>query len=142
MADPARVANIVNQYGPLLEREFFVKDFGVTGDGVTDDYPKINRALSKMASAGGGTLYFPRGTYLMSSALVPVSGVNIQGAGRDVTIIKGQGIGPAPLNMSLVIAATFTGGNHLDNLVGTAVTYPIDAPIEGANTIKTTTNAN
>ncbi len=119
-----------------------VKTVGAKGDGVADDYSIINGAITVMAAAGGGTLFFPAGTYLMSSALVPVSGVNIQGAGRDVTIIKGQGIGLSPFNCSMVIAATFTGGNHQENLSGTAITYPIDAPIEGTNTVKTTTNAN
>src|SRR5258706_7873550 len=119
-----------------------VKTVGAKGDGVADDYSIIKGAITVMAAAGGGTLFFPAGTYLMSSALVPVSGVNIQGAGRDVTIIKGQGIGLSPFNCSMVIAATFTGGNHQENLSGTAITYPIDAPIEGTNTVKTTTNAN
>src|SRR5258706_8893656 len=119
-----------------------VKSFGAVGNGVVDDYPAIKAADAAVASASGGMLYFPAGTYFVSLALQPSSGVNYQGAGKDVTIIKGAGLGPAPFNMSLVISATFTGGNHLDNLVGTAVTYPINAPTEGANTITTTTAAN
>ncbi len=118
-----------------------VKDRGAKGDGVTDDYPVINTAVGAVAAAGGGTLYFPPGTYAMSSALVPVSGVNIQGAGPAATIIKNTATGPPPFNMGLLISASFTGGNHLDNPTGTAITYPINAPTEGANTITTTAAA-
>src|SRR5712664_2196208 len=121
---------------------FNVKAFGAKVDGVADDLPAFNAASSAAVASGGGTVLIPAGTLFTSLALQLPSGVNLQGAGKDVTILKGAGLGPAPLNMSLVIAATFTGGNHLDNLVNTAITYPIDPPTEGANTIKTTTNAN
>jgi polygalacturonase len=40
-----------------------VKSFGATGDGRTIDSPAINRAIEAAASAGGGTVYFPAGTY-------------------------------------------------------------------------------
>src|SRR5258706_290494 len=119
-----------------------VKSFGVVGNGITDDYLTIKAADAAVASAGGGMLFFPAGTYFSSLAVQPSSGVNYQGAGRDVTIIKGQGVGPAPFNSSLVIAATYTGGNQQNNLTGTAITYPIDPPTEGTNTVKTTTNSN
>ncbi len=118
-----------------------VKSFGAVGDGVTDDFLSINAAISAVSAAGGGILFFPAGTYFTSLAVQPSSGVNLQGAGRDVTIIKGGGVGPPPFNSSLVIAATFTGGNHQDNLTGTAITYLINAPTEGTNTITTTTHA-
>lgn len=124
---------------PSVPTTVNVKSLGVAGDGITDDYLAINAAIQSTATFGGGTLYFPAGTYFTSLAVQPVSGVNLQGAGKDITIIKGQGFGPAPFNMSLVIASTFTGGNHQDNLVNTAITYLINAPTEGTNTITTTT---
>ena len=45
-----------------------VKDFGAVGDGSTDDTAAIQAAITAMPAAGGG-LYFPAGTYLVSSAL-------------------------------------------------------------------------
>src|SRR6266478_6091087 len=116
--------------------------YNAKGDGVADDLQAIKSADAAAVAAGGGAVYFPAGTYFTSLALQPSSGVNYQGSGKDVTIIKGAGLGPAPLNMSLVISATFTGGNHLDNLTGTTITYPINAPTEGTNTVTTTTPAN
>ncbi|KAH7884163.1 glycoside hydrolase family 55 protein [Phlebopus sp. FC_14] len=56
-----------------------VKDFGAKGDGVTDDTAAINAAMSSGGRCGGGScasstltpaiVYFPRGTYLVSSAI-------------------------------------------------------------------------
>ena len=40
-----------------------VRAFGALGDGKTIDTPAINRAIEAAASAGGGTVRFPPGTY-------------------------------------------------------------------------------
>ena len=43
-----------------------VKDFGVTGDGTTDDVPALNKALAAAIAKGPGTiLYLPAGTYCL-----------------------------------------------------------------------------
>jgi len=46
---------------------FNVKTFGATGNGTTLDSPSINKAIDACAQAGGGTVYFPAGTYLCGS---------------------------------------------------------------------------
>jgi polygalacturonase len=40
-----------------------VKAYGAVGDGTTIASPAINRAIDAAAAAGGGTIYFPAGTY-------------------------------------------------------------------------------
>jgi polygalacturonase len=40
-----------------------VRDYGAVGDGQTLDTDAINRTISTAAAAGGGTVYFPAGTY-------------------------------------------------------------------------------
>lgn len=40
-----------------------VKDFGAKADGKSIDSPAINKAIEQAAEAGGGTIYFPAGTY-------------------------------------------------------------------------------
>ncbi|HTV04229.1 MAG TPA: glycoside hydrolase family 28 protein [Acidobacteriaceae bacterium] len=40
-----------------------VRNFGATGDGLTIDTPAIDRAIQAAASAGGGTVIVPAGTY-------------------------------------------------------------------------------
>ena len=44
-----------------------VKTFGAKGDGTTLDSPAINKAIADVAAAGGGTVFFPAGTYLSVS---------------------------------------------------------------------------
>jgi hypothetical protein len=46
-----------------------VQDAGAKGDGVSDDTPVIQKAINEMtAKPGGGTVFFPKGTYLLDSA--------------------------------------------------------------------------
>lgn len=45
------------------ETLFNVRNYGATGDGKTVDTPAVNRAIEAVAAAGGGTLFFPAGTY-------------------------------------------------------------------------------
>jgi polygalacturonase len=40
-----------------------VRDFGASGDGSTLDTPAVNRAIEAAAAQGGGTVWFPAGTY-------------------------------------------------------------------------------
>lgn len=44
-----------------------IRSFGATGDGKTVDTKAINDAIDAAAAAGGGTVYFPAGTYLSFS---------------------------------------------------------------------------
>lgn len=40
-----------------------IRDFGAKGDGKTIDSPAINKAIDYAAARGGGTIWFPPGTY-------------------------------------------------------------------------------
>jgi polygalacturonase len=44
-----------------------VRAYGARGDGKSVDTPAVNRAIEAAAAAGGGTVYFPAGTYLCFS---------------------------------------------------------------------------
>lgn len=58
-----------------------VKDFGAVGNGVADDSSAIEAAVATLDPATGtDTLYFPSGTYKISRAIVPPSGVDVAGA--------------------------------------------------------------
>ena len=46
---------------------FNVRAMGAAGDGKTVDTPPINKTIDAAASAGGGTVFFPAGTYLCYS---------------------------------------------------------------------------
>lgn len=53
-----------------------VKDYGATGNGITDDTSAISDALADIVTASGGVLYFPHGTYYTTgnfSLTVPIT---------------------------------------------------------------------
>lgn len=52
---------------PLGGAVFDVKTFGAKGDGKAADRDAINKAIDGAATAGGGTVYFPAGTYVTGS---------------------------------------------------------------------------
>lgn len=94
----------------LRELCFNVKSgpFGATGDGTTDDTTAINNALT--AAANGGTVYFPAGTYLITSTLtIPGDGVTLVGEGYDSLINSNT----ANVN---IVTATSRAGFRVANL--------------------------
>jgi hypothetical protein len=64
---------------------FNVKTYGAKGDNSTDDTSSIQSAIT--AAAGGGTLYFPAGTY-KHTGLTLSSKLTIIGAGIQATTLK------------------------------------------------------
>ena len=84
---------------------FNVDSYGAIGNGQTDDTVAIREAISAAEAAGGGTIYFPAGTYLVSpQASDPVTDeqpifqitggdLTFEGAGSGQSIIDGLCIG-------------------------------------------------
>lgn len=71
-------------------REFVsVKDFCAVGDGVVDDTAAIQAAITSVGAAGGGSIYFPAGTYKISAQLnITYSSIRLVGSSRYSTLIK------------------------------------------------------
>lgn len=72
-----------------------VKDYGAVGDGVTNDTEAIQQAIDEVHANGGGTVYIPNGTYIVSGngiasdgAIEVKSNVTLTGEGMGDTIIK------------------------------------------------------
>jgi len=91
--DPAGAEADQTTVEAKLKEVISVKDFGATGDGVTDDYSAINDAIEYLISLGGGSLYFPQGTYYVTQTLdffrAPAyhTGFRMIGESRTETII-------------------------------------------------------
>jgi len=67
----------------LNSQSFNVKDFGAVGNGTVDDAVAIQKTLNAANSAGGGTVYFPTGNYLIKTTLIPYSNLQIIGSGES-----------------------------------------------------------
>jgi parallel beta-helix repeat protein len=55
--------------GQLANKQCNVRIFGAKGDGITDDTLAIQNAINYLNGLGGGTLYFPKGTYKVTSQI-------------------------------------------------------------------------
>lgn len=64
-----------------------VMDFGAVGDGVTDDIVAINNAVDAAEANGGGAVFFPSGTYMVSTHVNMRSYVTLEGEGASSVIM-------------------------------------------------------
>ena len=84
-----------------------VRDFGVAGNGSTDDTAAINRALQQIYLPGTSdidprarrTVYFPGGTYLVSTPILIPPFARLVGEGMGSSIIKQVNAGQAAANI-------------------------------------------
>lgn len=68
------------------------RDYGANPTSGSDEAAHLQSAINACASLGGGVVKLLPGTYLLSTALViSTSGVVIEGAGQDVTILQRTG---------------------------------------------------
>jgi parallel beta-helix repeat protein len=79
---------------PFFAAEIYnVKNYGAIGDGVNDDTAEIQAAINAARDAGGGTVYLPPGTYIVSKfpgeawAIRLYTRIRLVGEGRD-SILK------------------------------------------------------
>lgn len=68
-----------------------VRARGARGDGRTDDGPAIATAIEEVRNAGGGTVFFPNGRYVVAKTLVLPSGsrrhVRLRGDTRRTSVL-------------------------------------------------------
>lgn len=109
-----------------LQETVSVKDFGATGDGTTDDTAAIQLALN---AGTYGAVYFPTGTYKVSSALTVNPSTHVFGSGYDAIIktnsatanifnVSGQFVYISDLTFNSSV--TRTGGYYVDILSGSS----------------------
>lgn len=105
-----------------LAERVSVTDFGATGDGITNDAPAINLALQALKTEGGGTCFFPNGTYALSTGATPAwcltipANINLVGESRQGTIITRLVLEEASILMVNEDADTATVYNAAGNI--------------------------
>jgi hypothetical protein len=104
--------------GGITDLAIDVRTFGAKIDGSTDDYAAIQAALDACATAGGGLVYLPPGTYRCSNVLAVGSYTTLMGAG-DASVIEMVG-SPAKtiggVEVKAAIAAVGTEGVNIRDL--------------------------
>ena len=92
---PSTLSPVIRTIQAKLDDTINVRDFGALGNGITDDTAAINRALQQIYLAGTSeteprarrTVYFPGGTYLISTPVLIPPYARLQGDGMGSSII-------------------------------------------------------
>lgn len=106
-----------------LKRWISVKDFGATGDGVTTDQTAIQAAIDSAVT--GDIVYFPRGTYKITSALSVVLQVSLEGDGGST---NGSVIVQATNNVNGI---TYAAGSNGAWIRGIKLSGPLTVAVSG-----------
>jgi hypothetical protein len=102
-----------------------VLDFGAAGNGVADDTSPIQAAIDTVFAAGGGTVYFPAGTYLVTSLSLnwgaSTTSMKFVGESQNSTEIRKTG---AATSSVFILSAAASDGTYSEfadmNVVGSA----------------------
>lgn len=74
----------VRASAPMTEQEYDVRAYGANGNGRFDSTRAIKATIDAANEAGGGTVYFPRGRYLVSDMISIPPGVKLRGERTDL----------------------------------------------------------
>jgi hypothetical protein len=81
-ADPVPKWQLIEPAYPTADTfvaAYSVKDFGASGDGVTDVTEIFQELLDSLGRLGGGTLFVPQGRYVLRGTLIVPKGVTLRG---------------------------------------------------------------
>jgi hypothetical protein len=141
MTGVSLLAPVTRSYHDKFDDFVSIRDFGATGDGVTDDTVSINRALQQIYKTGYNEtqplarrkIYFPGGTYLVSDTLLIPPYAKLVGDGISSTVIKQtQG--------NKFLANTADSRFQSVNLGTGGATLPNDIEIDGIQFFNSNTN--
>lgn len=102
---------------------FDIRSYGAKGDGITDDTGAIQKAIDAASAAGGGEVYVPTGTWVVSdsdasgNALALKSNVTLTGDGAGDSILKlADGAGAGTTSLLGVVAGSTVRDAGVSNL--------------------------
>jgi hypothetical protein len=91
---------------------FNVKNYGAVGDGMHNDTTMIQAAATACDAAGGGTLFFPPGNYLIMAPITVTRKVQVTGSGPTGTTISAA----TQLQLKIKGAALSWGGSTVEGI--------------------------
>lgn len=86
--DPGEATGLKWQTPVGSYRVYNVKSYGAVGNNSADDTAAIQATFSAASANGGGTVYIPAGTYMISAALTLPTAVSVVGEGMNISIIR------------------------------------------------------
>jgi len=129
-------AQFMSHKAETVTHVFNVKTgFGAKGNGVTDDTQAILNAINAAAAAGGGTVYFPKGHYIiagellnpdMQNAQIPLPTVSLSDpqvyialVGEETVKSYAQYSSVAPTRSGVILESTLTNASgHFPAVIG------------------------
>lgn len=140
---PSTLAPVVRSYQQKFDDIINIRDFGATGDGTTDDTSAINRAIQQIYKStvspsqplARRTIYFPGGTYLITTPVLIPPFAKLIGDGPGSAVIK-------QLNGNRSVANICDSAFQTGASIGSAsATYPQDIEISGIQFFNSNINA-
>lgn len=111
-----------------------VRLYGAKGDGSTNDNTPIQNAVNAAQSAGGGEIYFPKGSYVTGQITITNGHVTVRGEGPENSILI-----PNAANISILVFSNggvtangvsdvgFYGGSGVNGVYLQGATYAYNA---------------
>lgn len=86
-SEPLKI-EVVTPSASMYDKKIFnVKDFGAMGDGVNNETAAFREALDAAEKNGGGTVFVPRGRYMLTGGLILGPNTMLKGESKELTQI-------------------------------------------------------
>lgn len=113
---------------------FNVRSYGAVGDGIADDYQAFVDARTAAEAFGGGIIFAPAGTYLLSRAFsITSQRISLKGAGAAATIITSTLSAGVAITVNAG-ASTFSGISVEDLTITNSVSGANATPLQIVST--------
>jgi hypothetical protein len=107
-SEPLKIEVVTPSANMYDKKIFDVKDFGARGDGVHNETAAFREALDAAEKNGGGTVYVPRGRYMLTGGLILGPNTMLKGESKELTHIFWN-----PLNWDInELPASLISGTH------------------------------
>ncbi|MDD4920850.1 MAG: glycosyl hydrolase family 28-related protein [Bacteroidales bacterium] len=86
-SEPLKIEIVNKSTNVWDKRTFNVKDFGAKGDGINNETAAFRAALDAAEQNGGGTVYVPRGRYMLTGDIILPPYTMLKGESKELTQI-------------------------------------------------------
>lgn len=121
---------------------YSVREYGASGNGVTDDTVAIQAAITAAQNAGGGIVFLPTGTYVVSaSLLITADNIQVIGAGWGAVLAPTAALANLPViwvqqalttayRYGIRFADFYLNGNNVTGIIGLQLDTTYHAEIQ------------